>query len=130
MGVTHYDVTVTPAGRYWHIEVPAVERVTQARHLREVEEMARDLISIMTGEEPEKIELGVRVVLPESVRAHLDAAEKLRQESARSQAEAARHLRAAAQELHEAGLPLRDVGAALGVSYQRAHQLVSPRAAG
>jgi hypothetical protein len=54
----------------------------------------------------------------------MDAAEKLRQESARSQAEAARQLRAAAQELHEAGLPLRDVGSALGVSYQRAPQLV------
>jgi predicted nucleotidyltransferase len=123
--VKRYDVTVTPAGRYWHIEVPAVDRVTQARHLREVDDMARDLIAIMTDEAPATIELDVRVVLPKSVREHLRAAEELRQESARAQAQAAKELRAAAQTLHEAGLPLRDVGAALGVSYQRAHQLVS-----
>lgn len=123
--VKRYEVTVTPAGRYWHIEVPALDRVTQARHLHEVDDMARDLIVIMTEEAPATIELDVQVVLPESVREHLQAAEELRQQSARAQAQAAKELRAAAQTLHEAGLPLRDVGAALGVSYQRAHQLVS-----
>jgi hypothetical protein len=34
-------------------------------------------------------------------------------------------MRAAAQELSRSGMPLRDIGQLLGVSYQRAHQLVS-----
>jgi transposase-like protein len=33
--------------------------------------------------------------------------------------------REAARILHEEGMPLRDVGRVLGVSHQRAHQLVS-----
>jgi hypothetical protein len=75
------------------MEVPAIDRVTQARHLREVDGMARDLIAIMTDETQATIELDVRVVLPESVREHLRAAEELRQESARAQAQAAKELR-------------------------------------
>ena len=49
----------------------------------------------------------------------------LREHAARDQSEAARLTRRAARRLHEEeGLPLRDVGIALGISYQRAHQLV------
>jgi hypothetical protein len=42
-----------------------------------------------------------------------------------SQAEAAAEARLAAKELHDQGVPVRDIGRALGVSYQRAHQLAS-----
>lgn len=49
----------------------------------------------------------------------------LREHAARDQSEAARLTSRAARRLHEEeGLPLRDVGIALGISYQRAHQLV------
>jgi hypothetical protein len=34
-------------GRFWHIHVPEISRSTQARHLREIEPMARDLIAVM-----------------------------------------------------------------------------------
>jgi hypothetical protein len=45
--------------------------------------------------------------------------------TAKAQAEAAAQVRAATRELHDNGLPVRDVGRILGVPYQRAHQLVS-----
>jgi hypothetical protein len=34
-------------GRFWHIRVNAIRRSTQARHLKEVEPMASDLIAVM-----------------------------------------------------------------------------------
>lgn len=64
-----------------------------------------------------------------SVQDHLDQARQLRQESSQAQAAATAETQAAAQELHEAGLPVRDIGRLFGVSFQRAHQLMEkPRA--
>lgn len=120
-----YEVRVSHGEKYWLVHAPAVDRWTQARTLREVDVMARDLISIMTGEAPESIELAVRLDLPESVQAHLQRAAQLRDDAAAAQSQAAGEQRAAAKELAGSGMPLRDVGQALGVSHQRAHQLVS-----
>lgn len=120
-----YHAHVTRDGAGWHVYVPEVERVTAARHLREVDSMARDLIAGMLDLDPDSLALDVDVELPAAVRDHLDRSAALRAESARAQAGAAAEARAAARSLHEAGVPLRDVGVALGISYQRAHQLVS-----
>ena len=46
--VTRYEVYAEPAGRYWHIEVPAIASVTQALKREDIEMMARDLIECMT----------------------------------------------------------------------------------
>jgi hypothetical protein len=124
VAVKTYRANVTRGERFWLVEVEGVGW-TQARHLREVEEMARDLVAVMTEVEPESFALEVTTSLPGAVQAHLDRAEALRQESARTQHEAAAEVRAAARELAATGLPLRDVAVLLGVSHQRAHQLVS-----
>jgi hypothetical protein len=123
--VTTYHAKVTRAGTYWLVDVGEIDRATQARHLRELEAMTTDLISVMTGAQPGSFEVEYDIQLPDSVRAHLQAARDLREAAARAQAQAADEARAAARELRAAGLPLRDIGRALGVTYQRAHQLVS-----
>ena len=43
--VKQYTARVTRDDRFWLIHVPEIDRFTQARHLREVEAMARDLIA-------------------------------------------------------------------------------------
>jgi hypothetical protein len=40
-----YTALVSRDGRFWHIEVPEINRVTQARNINEVDDMARDLAS-------------------------------------------------------------------------------------
>ncbi|MGH9075290.1 MAG: hypothetical protein ACRDZQ_14415, partial [Acidimicrobiales bacterium] len=107
--------------RYWVVRIEGVA-TTQARHLRELEDMTTDLIQVMTGEEHPEVTYEFQ--LAESVQGHLDHARQLREESARSQASAAAEARAAARELHEQGISVRDIGRVLGVSFQRAHQLV------
>ena len=42
-----YHAEVDRDGSVWRVRVPEVQRTTQARNLREVEPMARDLIAIM-----------------------------------------------------------------------------------
>ena len=112
------------AGRFWLIHVPEIDRHTQARHLREIDTMARDLVAVMTGQDPAGIQLTVDIHTPDSAAAHLTRAAELREESHRAQAAAAAELREAARELKNTGMPLRDIGQLLDVSYQRAHQLV------
>jgi hypothetical protein len=45
--VKHYHADVDRDGKFWRVRVPAVARTTQARTLREVEPMARDLVAVM-----------------------------------------------------------------------------------
>ncbi len=119
-----YQANVERDGKFWLIHIPGIG-VTQARHLLEVDEMARDLVVAMTGVTPDSFSLEVATRLPEEVQEHLRKAAQLRAESSRAQSEAAAEIRIAARQLVDTGLPLRDVGKLLGVSYQRAHQLAS-----
>ena len=120
-----YTALVSRDGRFWHIEVPEIDRVTQARTINEVDDMTRDLIAIMTDAEPGSFELDVRIQLPDSVQAHLSEVERARDAEAKARIHAATELRAAAAELKDAGLSVRELGAVLGISYQRASQLTS-----
>jgi hypothetical protein len=122
MKAKRYEATVECDGQFWLVRVAGVGS-TQARHLRELETMTADLIEVMTGARKPQIDYVFR--LPREVRVHLDRAERLRDQSAKAQHEAAEEQRAAARALHNAGVPLRDIGRVFGVSYQRAHQLVS-----
>ncbi|MER7013015.1 hypothetical protein ABT324_16470 [Saccharopolyspora sp. NPDC000359] len=123
--MTRYRVEVERGKKYWTIHVPAVERHTQARKVGEIHDMAQDLIQCMTDKPADEIELDIHIDLPADVQERLDRAEALRAEAARAQGKAAEELRGAAAALHEIGLSMREIGQVLGVSYQRAHQLVS-----
>lgn|GEM_PF-370966 len=120
-----YTALVSREGKFWHVEVPEIGRVTQARNINEVDDMARDLIAIMAGIERGSVELDVRIQLPDSVQAHLSEVERARDAEADARSHAATELRAAATELKNAGLSVRELGSVLGVSYQRASQLTS-----
>ena len=122
--VRTYHAEVERDGKVWRIRVPEVDRTTQARTLREVEPMARDLIAIMDDIPADSFGLDVTLVLPEDVRSELERSAELREQAARSQAQAAQLARRAARRLRDQGLPLQDVGKALGVSFQRAKQLI------
>ncbi|MGH3719033.1 MAG: hypothetical protein ACRDRI_09380 [Pseudonocardiaceae bacterium] len=119
----NYTAHVTRDGRFWLVHIPEIDRHTQARNLREIDVMARDLVAIMERVEPDSFELTVDITMPGAAAEHLRRAEHLRAQAARAQADAAAEVRAAAAELRGSGIPLRDVGKLLGVSHQRADQL-------
>ena len=119
-----YRATVTRDGRFWLVRVDGVGS-TQTRHLRELDALAKDLIVVMTGDNEEEVVVDYDIRLPDDVAEHLRRSAELRAASAEAQAAAAAKIRSAARRLHEQGVALRDVGKVLGVSHQRAHQLVS-----
>lgn len=125
--MTRYTVTAQRSGRWWAlqcVEVPGallqVARLDQADQIREA-------IAFVAGVDEESVQIDVRPVVPDEVAAHLSEAVRLREESDRTRAAAAAESRAAAGVLADEGLTVRDIGTVLGVSYQRAHQLVSER---
>lgn len=121
--MTTYHATAAPVGRFWHVEVREISRATQARHASEIPTMARELVEIMTGEA--NVDLEVEYVLPSEIEEHRRRAADLRRDELRLRQEAARELRAAAAALRQQGLTLADVGTVLGVSHQRASQLLA-----
>lgn len=123
-----YQVNVRRGDRWWVLSVPEIPAAhSQARSLAEVEPVARDLIAVMLEVPADSFGLDVQLELPAGVARRLRRSAELREASAAAQAEAAAEVRRAARQLHEAGLTLRDIGLALGVSLQRAHQLVGTR---
>lgn len=124
-----YDVDVRRGDRWWVLSVPEIPAAhSQARTLTEVQATARDLISVMLDVPGDTFVLNVRVLLPADVEGHLRQSAELREQARRAQSGAAAELRLAARRLRELGMSVRDVGAALGVSFQRAHQLVTDSA--
>ncbi|WP_052590794.1 hypothetical protein [Luteipulveratus mongoliensis] len=119
-----YTATAERDGRFWLIRVEDVG-VTQARHLREADAMARDLVAVTLDFDPEDVTVDMTIVLPTEVQKDIDEAARLRVESERANHDAADRARSAARRLSAMDMPIRDVGAALGVSHQRAQQLVS-----
>jgi predicted RNase H-like HicB family nuclease len=110
-----YTVTAQRDGRWWFVRVPEVAgAVTQARRLDQVEAMAREVVSLLLEVAPDSFDLDVRAAIPDEVRAELARARDLQRQAARK--------------LREQGLTVADVGAVLGVSFQRASQLPEQRA--
>lgn len=122
-----YTADVTREGRWWMVSVPEVDGLTQARRLGEAELMARELVAVTLDLELDEVEVDIVVRQVDGV----DVAERVgrieaeKAEAERLKREALAESKELARELVEAEVPLRDVGALLGVSYQRVHQLVA-----
>lgn len=121
----HYEVTVTRDGKWWMVHIPEIDGLTQARRLAEAGDMAREYVAAATGQELAEIEVDVQVTsvagidVDSRLRAIDDERARAKELERRASEDAARLAKELAKEI-----PLRDVGAVLGVSYQRAHQLV------
>lgn len=109
---------VEQAGKFWAIRVPEIGYATQARTIKELNTMTEDLISIMT--EDKDIHIDYRYVLPPEVAESIE----LKRQAAELEARAMETQGTAAKKLHKMGVSLRDIGCLLGISHQRAHQLV------
>ena len=124
--MTAYRVEVTREGKWWMVSVPELDGLTQARRLEDASAMAREYIAVTLDIPTSDVELNVAVIDVDGVNvadeiARLEA-EKLEAEAARERV--AEDTRRLAQTLASKKVPVRDIGAMLGVSHQRAHQLI------
>ena len=133
-----YEVAVTRDDRWWMITVPELDGyinsagatnisdTTQARRLSEVTAQARDFICTITDKAPSEVDVNITITVDgidvtERARKVLDDRALAERHAAAAQAEA----RTLARDLSTRGVPVRDVGDVLGVSFQRAQQLIT-----
>ena len=122
-----YDITVAREGKWWMIDVPAIDGLTQARRLSEIKDMAVSLIAITVDVPASQVDVNVVAMIVDGT----DLVERRRQidaerESAR---DAERKVTALTMDLvcklAADNVPLRDIGEAVGVSFQRVHQMLN-----
>ncbi|WP_223691089.1 hypothetical protein [Leifsonia poae] len=123
-----YTVSVTRDGKWWMVAIPELDGLTQARRLAEVPEMAREYIAANTNSPIESFDIDVEfdtVGAVTDIHTALETIRRDRETAAQLEREATETATALAKALAEEGVPLRDIGAILDVSHQRAHQLVN-----
>lgn len=126
MAVTRYTVTAERGRRWWVLQcVEHPGAISEVARLDQAPAAMREAIAFVAQVDPSDVEVDLRPTVPDEVGAHVRAAERLRAEAHRANHEAAVESRAAARVLRDAGLSVRDVGTVLGVSHQRAHQLLA-----
>lgn len=125
--MTTYRVNVTREGKWWMVEIPELDELTQARRLSEAETMARDLIALRTITAPDSFDIDMHVDVDDIPDAGTRA-EKIRnerREAERLERQALAESKVLARELADRQVPVRDIGEILGVTFQRASQLVN-----
>lgn len=120
-----YTIEVRRSGRWWAIDVPEVKGAhTQARRLGEIAAMARDAIAGVLDVSPRSFAVVIRPVLDDRLQSLVDAARRSRIAVQEAQLAAAESAARALRSLQRDGVPLRDAGELLGISHQRAAQIM------
>lgn len=125
-----YTAHVYREGKWWMIAVPEIDGLTQARRLADAEAQARSLVSVDQDVAPSEVSIDIVVDSAGTVTEIGDRQARLfsarqREEAARE--EASRLATDLATDLAHEGIPMRDIGQLLGVSFQRAGQLATFR---
>jgi predicted RNase H-like HicB family nuclease len=121
-----YTVTAAREGGWWELDVKELEGVfSQARRLDQAEAMARDVIATMLDVPEDSFDVDIMPTLVGPLAGDLAEALRARSEAAEAQEAERRATDDAARRLQAEGLPVRDIGRLLGVSYQRAAKLLS-----
>lgn len=124
----HYKAEITRDGRWWMINVPEIDQLTQARRINEIAEMARSLIAISTGEPLDKITVDiVSIDVPGmgNIQRSADELVFMREQAAQATKKAQNMAAAFVNELTAAGIPIRDAAELLHISPQRVSQLAN-----
>ena len=111
-------------GPWWVTECAEVGAVSQVRRLDQAADDIREAIAYLSGLPEDGFDIEVAPVLPDAFWEAMRGAEDQRAAAAAANRAAAELNQRAARVLRDEGLTLRDVGHLMGVSHQRAAQLV------
>lgn len=111
-------------GKFWSIYIPEIDRHTQARRYAEIEPMARDLITTLTGANVTSVSVSVRNIEIDDALRQWREAEQLDRDGREAMAQAASHKRAIVTRLRDEGFTGTDTATALGITKARISQLL------
>lgn len=124
--MTTYTVTAERGRRWWLLQcVEHPGAISEVIRLDQAADAMREAIAFVAEVDPATVEVDLRPVVPTAVTEHVQAAAHYREQAHGANRSAAQESRAAARALRDSGLSVRDVGTVLGISHQRAHQLLT-----
>jgi hypothetical protein len=125
--VERYQVEVTRDGRWWIISVPEIDGLTQARRLADVKQAARELIAVTLDIRLSEVDVDVAFGDIDGIRVgdYIELISSEKAEAARLEEDATAKTKTLVKQLVAHNVPLRDIGAMLGLSFQRVHQLAA-----
>jgi len=126
--VKSYEAVVEREGKWWMVSIPEIDGLTQARSLAEADKMARSLVAVSLGVAPASFDIRLTVQAVGSVAdvvTEVRRIAELREQAAHEEREATARATVLAKRLAHEGVTVRDIGSVMGVTFQRAHQLVS-----
>ena len=125
MAVTTYHVTATRSGKWWSLQcVEHPGALSQVRRLADAAEFIREAIE-WVAEDYSDFEIVVIPELPAQFEVEQRATRESRAAAEQANRAAAVHARRAARVLADLGLTMREIGTLMGVSSQRAAQLLN-----
>lgn len=119
-----YTAQVSRSGKWWHVAVPEAGKfaMTQARRLKEIEPMTRDLLATIFDAPAESFTVVIVFADPEYSAAEAAVAEA-RLRAAAAEREALEQTKLYAKHFSDKGLPVRDIAELLHISSSRVSEL-------
>lgn len=121
-----YTSTARKDGRWWVVQNDqhpgAISQLTQ---LSQAADHQREAIAFVADVDPDDIEVEVRPVVDHAVEKLIAEAAYQRETAEALMASASDNTRKAVHVMRDQGLTVRDIGTILGVSFQRAAQLLN-----
>ena len=124
--MNRYDVEIYRDGKWWMADIASLDLLTQSRRLANIESAAREAIAVTLDADPDSFSINVRMrpigeIDVDALRDEIDHAQAA---AAALEREVAAKSKELTRSLAKAGVPVRDIGTIIGLSHQRAHQLV------
>lgn len=122
----HYTARAVRSGKWWAITIDGVKGAhSQAKRLDQVEPSAREVIALMTDQDADSFTVDVVHELPTEWRQALEHYLELSNKASEFAQQLSEAQTVTAAQLLDSGLTMRDVGAMMGISFQRVAQLTS-----
>ncbi len=120
-----FEVDVLRDGKWWMINIPEIDGVTQTRRLAEAGQAAVEYIALSEDLALSEVEVDIVSVDVNGMDVHAagELVEQLRTEVRALEGLIAQLTRATARQLVDDDVPLRDIAEVLGVSHQRVAQI-------
>lgn len=121
---TTYTAEVYREDGWWMIRIPDLDLLTQAENWAEVDYMGRGVIASDLDISMSDVALDVTVLVDAETRRLLDLADRLAVDAEKARGGVLAARQEAARRLHGDGFSYRLIGRVMGLTHQRAEQLV------
>lgn len=123
---TNYTATARRGSRRWVVQCDQFPgALTEVTRLDQAPEFMVEAIAFVSQVPQDSVQVTVTPAIPEDIAAELARVEDLRSQARAADREAAALHADAARRLQAQGLSVRDIGSVLGLSHQRAQQLIT-----